>query len=234
MATVYLTFDDGPLAGTDDVIVVLNAEQVKGTLFMVGDHISTPWRRGVLSDAHASRFVQVANHSSTHANNAYQANYGGNPQTVLDGFNRATATLRITGEPVDARLPGRNTWRAGTIVRTDPANGSDSATAANLLHRNGFRIFGWDVEWRRTSRSAPEGAGHPDQRPSDMVREISGSLSRSGGTQQADKCIVLMHDTMFRASQSEGGGVTNRAQLVQFLQGLKRAGYSFDFMANYL
>ena len=234
MATVYLTFDDGPLAGTDDVIAVLNAEQVKGTLFMVGDHVSSAWRRGVLNDAHGSRFVQVANHSSTHAGGAYRAYYGGSPQTVLDGFNRATTTLRITGRPIDARLPGRNTWRACNIVRTDPANRSDSSGAANLLARNGYRIFGWDVEWRRTGSAAAEGAGHPDQRAGDLVREIGSSLRRTGGTQKPDKCIVLMHDTMFRASRSEGGGVTDRQQLVQFIQALKQAGCGFDFMSSYL
>ena len=234
MPTVYLTFDDGPLAGTDDVIAVLNAEQIKGTLFMVGDHVSSTWRRGVLNDAHRSRFVQVANHSSTHAGGAYQRYYGGHPKVILDGFNRANTTLRITGRPVDARLPGRNTWRAGRIVRTDPANGADSAGAAGLLARHGYRVFGWDVEWRRTGRGSSTGAGHPDQRAADLVREIAAGLGGTGGTQTPDKCIVLMHDTMFRASRSEGAGVTDRQQLVQLVQALKRAGYGFDFMANYL
>ena len=234
MATVYLTFDDGPLAGTDDIIAVVTAEQVKSTLFMVGDHVSSDWRRGVLDDAHNSRFIQVANHSTTHAGGAYQRYYAANPQTVLDGFNRATTTLGITDRPIDARLPGRNTWRAGSIRRTDPANGNDSARAANLLASNGYRVFGWDVEWRSTRRNAPEGAGHPDQRVPDIVREIERSLSRTGGTQVPGKCIVLMHDTMFRASRSEGGGVTDRQQLVQLVQALKQASYGFDFMSNYL
>ncbi|KAA5606606.1 polysaccharide deacetylase family protein [Roseospira marina] len=234
MATVFLTFDDGPLAGTDDVIAVLNAEQVKGTLFMVGDHVSSAWRRGVLTAAHSSPFVQVANHSSTHAGGRYQAYYGGSAQDVLSGFNRATTTLRISSRPVDARLPGRNTWRAGAIVRTDPANGADSGAAATLLARNGYRVFGWDVEWRRTSGSASGDAGHPDQRADNLVRQIAASLGRTGGTMKPDKCIVLMHDTMFRASRSEGGGVSDRQQLVQFVQALKRAGHQFDIMSNYL
>jgi len=36
-STVYLTFDDGPLGGTDDVIATLNEMKVRGTLFMVGN-----------------------------------------------------------------------------------------------------------------------------------------------------------------------------------------------------
>jgi len=31
--TLYLTFDDGPLGGTDDVIATLNETKVKGILF---------------------------------------------------------------------------------------------------------------------------------------------------------------------------------------------------------
>jgi peptidoglycan/xylan/chitin deacetylase (PgdA/CDA1 family) len=234
MATVFLTFDDGPLGGTDDVIAVLNAEQVKGTLFMVGDHVTTPWRRGVLKDAHSSRFIQVANHSSTHAGNDYRAYYAGKPQDVLEGFNKATKTLRITNRPVDARLPGRNTWRAGTIMRTDATNQSDSAGAADLLTKKGYRIYGWDVEWRRTGSSDPSGAGHPDRRATDVVREIVQKLARQGGTQKPGKCVVLMHDSMFRASRSEGGSVSDRQQLVQFVKALKTAEYDFDLIKNYL
>ncbi|WP_299439140.1 polysaccharide deacetylase family protein [uncultured Rhodospira sp.] len=215
------------------MIAVLNAEQVKGTLFMVGEHVSSDWRRGVLQDAHSSGFVQVANHSYTHAGGNHTGYYK-DAEAVLKGFKKATKTLGITGTPIDARLPGRNTWRAGTIVRTDPTNGSDSGAAANRLAQNGYRIFGWDVEWRRTGASAAEGAGHPDQRASDLVRQIASSLGRAGGTQKPDKCIVLMHDTMFRASKSEMEGITDRQQLLQFVQALKRNKYKFDFMSNYL
>ena len=36
--TVFLTFDDGPLNGTPNVLDVLQAEQVPAALFMVGSH----------------------------------------------------------------------------------------------------------------------------------------------------------------------------------------------------
>ncbi|WP_292242848.1 polysaccharide deacetylase family protein [Mesorhizobium sp.] len=36
--TIYLTFDDGPLTGTSNILDVLEAEQVPATLFMVGTH----------------------------------------------------------------------------------------------------------------------------------------------------------------------------------------------------
>lgn len=68
MATIYLTFDDGPLAGSDDVISVLNAEQVRGTMFMIGIHVTgSLFRQSILQAAQASWFVEIGNHSNTHA-----------------------------------------------------------------------------------------------------------------------------------------------------------------------
>lgn len=47
--SVYLTFDDGPLGGTDDVIKALVNNQVKGTLFMVALHATqTSFRKRIL------------------------------------------------------------------------------------------------------------------------------------------------------------------------------------------
>jgi len=227
MPTIYLTFDDGPLAGTDDVIAVLNAQQVRGTLFMVGDHVSNAWRRGVLRDAHASAYVQVANHSRTHAHDRYRDYYAGSASDIVTGFNHATRTLGITTRPVDARLPGRNTWRAGAIVQNDRAT-TDSVAAADALRRAGFRLYGWDAEWLRAD-------GHPDQRPREVADQIARKL-RSGTTTLPDKVVLLMHDTMFRASRTESGmgGRTDRQQLSDLIDILKREGYGFDFIRNYL
>lgn len=210
MATVFLTFDDGPLGGTDDVIAALNAQQVKGTLFMVGNHVSTQWRRDRLEDAHNSCFIQVANHSTTHADNEYR-NYYSNPREVLRGFNTATSTLRISTRPVDARLPGRNTWRVGSIVQT----ASDSGPAADQLMANGFRIFGWDIEWRMDN-------AQPAQIQGTIARVIQGCQTKRPG-----KVILLMHDVMFR--MSTGG----RFRLDQLIRLLKDDGHSFEWVANY-
>lgn len=214
MATIYLTFDDGPLAGTDDVISVLNAKQVKGSLFMVGVHVVNDWRKKQVTNAHSSKYAEVANHSTTHANNEY-SDYYKKPDDVLAGFQQATKTLKIAAKPIPARLPGRNTWRLAGINRTD----GDSGPAANKLAQNGFKIYGWDVEWRMSQ-------GRPVESADEMISKVA-KILKSKGTQKVDKVILLTHDVMFRTST---GG---RPKLETFIDKLKAAGHSMDFVTNY-
>jgi peptidoglycan/xylan/chitin deacetylase (PgdA/CDA1 family) len=214
MTTVYLTFDDGPLGGTDDVIKVLNAKETKGTLFMVGAHVSTDWRKQRLTDAHASKYVEVANHSTTHADNEYREYYK-DPKAVLAGFDKSTKTLKITKKPVPARLPGRNTWRLTGITRT----ASDSGAAADLLHKNGYRLYGWDVEWRMDGGVSVESAD-------EMISKIDHHV-KAGKLAKAGKVILLTHDVMFR--ESKGGKI----KLERLIDKLKASGYSMDFVTNY-
>ena len=218
MATVYLTFDDGPLYGTDDVIDVLNAKSVKGTLFMVGDHTAGKWSAKQLKRAQDSKLAEVANHSTTHAGGKYTAYYK-DPKGVLAGFNKATTTLGITAKPVPARLPGRNTWRLPSINRNDPANGGDSGKAADLLAKNGFRIYGWDVEWRMAK-------GAPVESPDQIAKAIADAVAKKT-TRKPGKVIVLTHDVMFRASKS------GKVKLESLVDKLKAAGHTMDFASNY-
>lgn len=36
---LYLTFDDGPLEGTEEIQQILTEEAIPGTFFMVGQHV---------------------------------------------------------------------------------------------------------------------------------------------------------------------------------------------------
>ena len=218
MAVVYLTFDDGPLGGTDDVIAVLNAKRAKGTLFLVGDHVSSDWRRRQLDAAHSSEYIEVANHSTTHASGDYSGYYG-NPRGVLEGFQAATQTLRITQRPVPARLPGRNTWRVGSIVHNDPTNRGDSGGAANLLAGAGYRIYGWDVEWQM-SRGRPQGTA-------DSVVQRIDRMAAAGSVKKAGHVVLLTHDVMFRASNHD------RGKLERLIDLLRAAGHSFAFISDF-
>lgn len=218
MAVIYLTFDDGPLAGTDDVIAVLNAKQAKGTLFMVGAHVSSDWRRHQLDAAHSSRFVQVANHSTTHANRQYSEYYR-NPRAVVEGFQQATRTLRIAQRPIRARLPGRNTWRVGNIVQNDPVNSGDSGAAADLLATAGYRIYGWDVEWGMSG-------GRPTDTADLVVQRIDRVIA-AGTVKKAGHVVLLTHDVMFRASNHD------RGKLERLIDLLRNAGHSFAFITGF-
>jgi peptidoglycan/xylan/chitin deacetylase (PgdA/CDA1 family) len=219
MTKVYLTFDDGPRPGTDDVISVLESRRVPGTLFMVGGHASGQWRRDQLTAARSSKFVEVANHSMNHAGGQYR-NYYGDPQGVLADFQSANATLELTGNPIPARFPGRNTWRLPTWSVIDPDNGQDSRAAAELLFGAGFRIYGWDVEWHMTPK------GEPIDTPLWVYRKIN-FMRTFWLTEGLFEVVLLTHDVMFKDST---GGKAKLAQLIDMLQG---AGYTFDFISNF-
>ena len=218
MLTVYLTFDDGPRPGTDDVISVLNSQQVPGTLFMIGGQAGSTWSKAQLDRAQCSRFVEIANHSMNHANGQY-ANYYSNPQGVLNDFRSANKPLRLAGKPIPARFPGRCTWKLPTRTLIDTDNGGDTRPAAELLYQDGFRVYGWDVEWKMSED------GQAAYSPLWVFRQIR--LTCLLGTFGLGEVVLLTHDVMFK--QSTGG----RANLVQLINMLRDANFNFDFISNF-
>ncbi|WP_245525039.1 polysaccharide deacetylase family protein [Mesorhizobium sp. M8A.F.Ca.ET.165.01.1.1] len=68
--TIYLTFDDGPLNGTSNILDVLEAAQVPATLFMVGMHAeASASNKALVRRAKAMPLVTIGNHSYSHAYN---------------------------------------------------------------------------------------------------------------------------------------------------------------------
>ncbi|VAW65593.1 Peptidoglycan N-acetylglucosamine deacetylase [hydrothermal vent metagenome] len=218
MKTVYLTFDDGPLGGTDDVISVLNDRGVKGTLFMVGDKREKGWGARVFNMARASSFVQIANHSYTHAlidGKLQYRLYYSSPRKVVEGFEKATEALKIKCKPISARLPGRNTWSIKGVERFD----GDSGSTAKILRNRGYNIYGWDIEWYMKK-------GVPVETVDEMIEKVKKGFSDKK-TEKEDKIIILMHDIMFRASKG------NKKNLEAFIDGLKKEKYEFCFIRDY-
>ncbi len=71
--TIYLTFDDGPLDGTGNILDVLQAENVPATMFMVGLHAkSSPESKALVARAKSMPLVTLGNHSYSHALNRYR------------------------------------------------------------------------------------------------------------------------------------------------------------------
>jgi peptidoglycan/xylan/chitin deacetylase (PgdA/CDA1 family) len=229
-AIVFLTFDDGPLFGTDDVLDVLDEVDLQGqaTFLDVGLHINQtqfsfkqPWRGK--KNWTGPEIVQmtrdlgnlVANHSYTHANNQYQQFYA-NPGGVLADFNQCATTLTNVlgagGAGYNAhfgRLPGRNTWRAGGVNRTD----GDSGPAADLLGANGYSLFGWDSEYRQ--------GAHSEAERTKLLTEVKNRAAGKVSPRKPGKIILLFHDQNHRNSQ--GGHLPLRL----FLQSLKDAKFRF-------
>jgi len=195
--SVSLTFDDGPLAGTDDCIDVLKSENVKGTFFMVGEHMISDQRKQWVRDAHNNGNL-IGNHSYIHWHES--SNYDDPPvgktnAEWLENFQNNDAKIaEVLGAPVGtkykySRLPGKNAWRAGDIKKDD----GNSARVADHLSGNGYEIYGWDTEWNYGEDYTPI------QTPQQMV-DIVKNLLQNGPTMKPRKVIVLMHDPMFRTS----------------------------------
>ena len=80
---IYLTFDDGPLNGSENIDSVVLAERLKISVFLVGEHAAASKQMGTYYKMYEQNpFVEAYNHSFTHANNKYALFYS-NPQNVL-------------------------------------------------------------------------------------------------------------------------------------------------------
>lgn len=184
---VYLSFDDGPLPGSEHIDSLVQTERVPVSVFLVGHNISyNPRMGGYFKLYEANPFIHIYNHSFSHAAGHYR-HYYGDPQNVLADIDQNQQYLQLHNKIV--RLPGRNIWRIGSRSRNDTAGG---AQAADLLMQQGYTLFGWDVEWQHNPTS-----GVPLQTAALMEKEIMGRLA-SGTTFTKNHIIVLLHDEMFR------------------------------------
>ena len=189
---IYLTFDDGPLNGSENIDNVILAERLKMSVFLVGENTE---RSKLLDNYYGlyeqNPFVETYNHSFTHAHGKYELFYK-NPQNVLQDIQKNEQLLNLHYKIV--RLPGRNMWRIGNRSKDDIESGS---AAAYLLSKNGYKIYGWDIEWQHNAK-----AGTPIQSVDEMVKEIEYRLE-SGNTFTKDHIVILVHDEMFQKKWEE-------------------------------
>ena len=140
---IYLTFDDGPNKGTENLLKIINKYQIPVTSFIVGKHAyDSKTQAKNLKELENHELVELANHSYSHAENKYSEFYK-NPGKVVHDFNRAKDSIKFKNKY--ARTPGRNIWRTSDINNTDIKS---SKTAADELQRTGYLLVGWDLEWK--------------------------------------------------------------------------------------
>lgn len=142
--TIYLTFDDGPLNGTSNILDVLQAQQVPATLFMVGMHAeANATSRAQLRRAKSMPLVTIGNHSYSHAYNHYRHFYGDTEGVVADML-RANVVLGLT-PAVHARLPGRDVFRLPSYSKDDNSLGLAEAGREDpdyeFVAASGFSIW---------------------------------------------------------------------------------------------
>jgi len=220
---IYLTFDDGPLPGSETILDVLALEGVPAALFMVGLHVeASAERRALLKRARGMPLVTVGNHSYSHAHNRY-AHFYSDTEGVVADMLRANAVLGLT-PPVYARMPGRDVFRLRGISKDDlsvnAAQYEREQVDFEFVAASGFLLYGWDFEWVHSAD------GKPVQSVTTLLTEID-SLFRHNRFLKPGKMVLLMHDQMF---QEKFDGAAN---LTALIRALKSRGYVFGAIGDY-
>ncbi len=203
---LYLTFDDGPGKGTANVLRALKEENVEATMFFIGKKVEK--NKALYTQALAMPHLLIANHTYSHANDAY-AKFYSHMATVISDVDRAQ---RIIGGAKYLRLAGRNVWRLPLYMRNDYGlskirRNSESAVYTALSNR-GYQIYGWDIEWQ-FNHSTGKLAYNADR----MISRIN-TLYRSKRLAGAGKMVLLAHDAMFRTQN----GLQQLRELIQILK----------------
>lgn len=163
---VYLTFDDGPSALTEDVLNILDEYGVKATFFVVAkdDETSKQRLREIADRGHA-----IGLHSYTHD---YRKIYA-SVDAFLDDFAKEREIIHsATGEyPTMFRFPG------GSV---NSYNKKTAKAIIDEMTRRGYTYYDWNV----SSGDAEYGA----TRESIYRDTITQTKART-------KAIVLCHDT---------------------------------------
>lgn len=199
---LYITFDDGPNKGTQNIVEVLKKEQIPATLFLVGEHIfgsKAQWKdfELILQDT----LFQIGNHSYSHAKNQFTKYYRDSAQVLAD-FNRFNDSLKR--KSMIARTPGRNIWRIGKLSVTDIKS---SKAPADYLAKNGFKLVGWDIEWKSDSNFKAKES-------SQEILNLIDSAFVKKSMKTENHLVLLTHDQYFRDSVS-------LKELSKFLQTVK-------------
>ena len=213
--TIYLSFDDGPNAGTEKLMKILKQEKVPATLFIIGEHANgSKAQKAIYDSLLLSEEIELANHSFTHAHNAYSKFYA-NADSVVTDFRKCADSFKLKNNI--ARTPGRNIWRTAKINCTDLKR---STAAADSLYKDGFKLIGWDLEWHFTNDQ------HLIQSDSLMITQIEEAFSKER-SKTKNMLVLLAHDRSFLSAGDSG-------TLHQFIKKLKASNdYEFEQISKY-
>lgn len=213
---VYLTFDDGPLIGSAAIDSISKAKDIKINVFLVGRHADMSKRlKKHFQQYYESSLVGCYNHSYTHGNNRFSTFYS-NPVSAFEDFEKNELNLELKYKI--ARLPGRNIWIYDDIRRIDLQSG---ASTADMLATNGYKIFGWDIEWK--INGVKEGMEQSVQEIYTRLRNYMNNKS----SMEPNNVVLLMHDDMFRNAR----GQQLLSTLIDTIQAT--TDYTFEFMQDY-
>jgi peptidoglycan/xylan/chitin deacetylase (PgdA/CDA1 family) len=212
---IYLTIDDAPLNGSQYVDSVILIEKVKTNLFLVGNPINGSKRfLKYYETFRENPYIEIYNHSYSHANNKYTGFYK-NPESVLADFKKNQSEFNISHKI--ARLPGRNLWMIGERKKNCRQTGT---TSAELLAKNGYEIYGWDVEWKYNPKDYT-----PKQSVDELIEEIE-DVCNSSMAFTSNHVVLLIHNQMF-------GKVNDKNNLQELIEKLKESDFTFEYLSSY-
>jgi peptidoglycan-N-acetylglucosamine deacetylase len=208
---IYLTIDDGPSPYSADILEVANEKNVKLTVFLVGNNLWSKKYREFLNQYRNNPFIELANHSYSHAKGKY-ALYYKNPNGVLLDFYKNIVQMQLPNNL--ARLPGRSFWALGNKEQINQESGKH---AARLLRLKGFNLFGWDVEWFYHHKTgAPLGSAES------VFAEIQRSLKKNE-TFTKGHCVVLLHERHFQS----------KYEIAKLITLCQKEGYVLEHLKQY-
>lgn len=213
---IYFTFDDGPLLGSKAIDSIAKARNIKINAFLIGKHAFMS--KGLKRDYqryYDNPLVACYNHSYTHANNKFTTFYS-NPIGAFNDFEKNEIDLQLKHKIV--RLPGRNIWIYDDVRRIDLQSG---ASTADMLYGKGYKVFGWDVEWKIHGLT-----GKPMQSVHEIYTRICNYMNNKS-SMEPNNVVLLMHDDMFQNKK----GQQLLSSLIDTIQ--TSTDYKFEFMQDY-
>ena len=213
---IYLTFDDGPNKGTQNVLDIVQQENVPASFFIVGQHVFASMEQARTWDSlqHAIN-IEICNHSYTHAHNHYEKFYR-QPDSVVSDMEKTKDELLPDNNIV--RAPGRNSWRIDSLHYTDIKK---SKAAIDSLQNAGFIVMGWDLEWHYDPKTLIV-----NNTADELLNQVD-SVFIKGKTKTPDHLVLLAHDQVYQNSEDS-------IQLRKFVQKLKmKDDYELSLVSSY-
>jgi peptidoglycan/xylan/chitin deacetylase (PgdA/CDA1 family) len=214
---IYLTFDDGPNKGTQNVLNIIKEEQVPVTFFVVGEHVyASTSQQKTWDSLSATENIEICSHSYTHAwHNKFNQFYN-NPDSMVKDFKRAQDSLKLDNNVV--RTPGRNTWRIDSLHYTDL---KASKAAVDSLQKAGFVVLGWDLEWHYDPKTLTV-----KNTADELINNVD-SVFNNKKTKNPDNLVLLAHDQVYNKS-------ADSLQLHDFIKKLKaKDEYELSLVSGY-
>lgn len=213
---IYLTFDDGPNLGTENVLRVIREKNIYATSFVIGAHVyGSKKQSDTWESMQNDTLIELANHSYHHAYNKF-SNYYKNSETVLNDFNKAKDSLKLNS--YIARTPGRNIWRISPSL--DVTDIKTSKEAADYLQQNGYTLVGWDLEWHANDDMKLKYSHEK------MLEKIN-SMFKNNIERTSNHMVILMHDQFFQDEDS----ISELDKLIDEL--MKNDEYEFRKISDY-